>query len=182
MKLTHTSAYNNGTLDIRIVVKDITLAEGGQLEARILAAVAVPTNTPQPTTPDRAPFTGLKLPAAEVVVRPVPQVKTNGAKPVPGMFNQRWNNDDDDLFIIEHYGQMKTAKIAARLGRTPMAVNARAGWLRAQGYPIPMLRPSISEGVKRSNAQREADKAAARSREVVADEQAYLPTLTPVEL
>ena len=187
MKLQHHAAtVQGGTLTMTLHITVNGLADAAAAEARILTACNFMLATPQPGVvypegmvkpPTAVRFTpsgtgtviqpeperpALVIDRGMGKIIPTPKAPTTLPQRVTDIApfsHKRWTNDDDDMFIIEHYGQMKTKKIAAKLGRSEQAINARAGWLRSQGYPIPMLKPQVSAGIRALNERRKAEKA-----------------------
>ena len=177
----HTVAIDQTPAGINLrVVFDVSCndyREAGELAERILKAVAFvnaasskagpSTGMTIDTTP-RAPFTGMPLPTPPQEPLAPPRIFARGTEravvrssPMKNLLgknkNKRWD-DDADMFLMEHYGWMKTAKIAANLGRTSDAINARASSLREKGYPVPMLREEVSKRA-RSNRLAKLDAA-----------------------
>lgn len=152
--LNHATSLQAGTMTVTLTLRVEGLADAATTEGIILSAVRPEAHTAAAPTPSPTPTR----------VAPLPMVATGtgsvtGAartKRAPASANTSWN-DDDDLFVIEHYGQMKTAKIAAKLGRTSIAINSRASNLRREDYPIPMIRPGVSKAIYARREQRRAD-------------------------
>lgn len=139
--ITHASSYANGVLTIAIEAPCQTLADAGALEGRILMAMYEKTPI---STPVKAQA---ELPKAVAKVIKRTQRKmgmwTAHGKNIPQAHNARWENDDDDLFLIENYGKMPTLALAKKLGRTGGSVGARVQSLREKGWDIPPLRPAL---------------------------------------